>query len=262
MTEEATATRVVDVSVDGARADIVLRRPEVLNAMDWSVFDGLASAVDEVASSEARVLVVSGEGRSFSSGIDFNVFGALTQSPQEMISRAQAGFRKLAALPIPTIAAVRGHALGAGLQLALACDIRLFADDVSAGLLEHRFGIVPDLCGTHRLPSLVGPARAKKMIWLAEKIDAEEAFRIGLAEVVVPADELAGAANELAERLASAPPLAVRAVKRLVDAAPYRSLEQGMDAEAQAQMEMFASTDATEAVAAFFEKRPPRFTGS
>lgn len=230
--------------------------------MNWDVFDGLAEAAERVGASDARVLVVSGEGRSFSSGIDVNVVGAAASSPQDMIARAQAGFRALAALPFPTIAAVRGHALGAGLQLALACDLRVVARDASLGLLEHRFGIVPDLCGTHRLPALVGAGSAKKMIWLAERIDGAEAGRIGLAEVVVDADEVFATVDELAAGIAAAPPLAVQAVKRLVDAAPTRSLEQGMDGEAAAQVEMFASNDFGEAVSAFFEKRPGRYTAS
>jgi enoyl-CoA hydratase/carnithine racemase len=252
----------VDVAIEGTRADLVLKRPDVLNAIDWAVFDGLAAAADEVRASDARVLVVSGEGRSFSSGIDFNVFGELVQRPQDMIARAQSGFRKIAALPIPTIAMVQGHALGAGLQLALACDIRVVADDASLGLLEHRFGIVPDLCGTHRLPALVGAGRAKKMIWLAERIDAAEAHRIGLAELLVAPGALRATVDDLARAIAAAPPLAVQAVKGLVDASGTRSLEEGMDAEAEAQMQMFASRDATEAVAAFFEKRTPDFTGT
>lgn len=253
---------VVDVVIEGDRADLVLRRPDVLNAMDWTVFDGLAAAAERVADSEARVLVVRGEGRSFCSGIDFNVFGQVQESPTAMIARAQAGFRKIAALEIPTVAAVKGHALGAGLQLALACDLRIVASDASLGLLEHRFGIVPDLCGTHRLPSLVGPARAKRMIWLAEKIDGTEAGRIGLAEWVVAPDEVESTADDVAGRLAAAPPLAVREVKKLVDAAHLRSVNEGMDGEAAAQERMFASSDVGEAVTAFFEKRPPRFTAS
>jgi enoyl-CoA hydratase len=230
--------------------------------MNWDVFDGLAAAADRVEASDARVLVVSGEGRSFSSGIDFNVFGQVQESPEKMISRAQAGFRKIAALEIPTIAAVQGHALGAGLQLALACDLRVVTSDASLGLLEHRFGIVPDLCGTHRLPALVGTGRAKRMIWLAERIDGREAGRIGLAEWVVPPGELEQTVDEIARSVAAAPPLAARAVKQLIDAAHRRTVEEGMDAEAEAQIRMFASNDVGEAVTAFFEKRPPHFTAS
>ena len=254
---------VVEVTREGARADLVLRRPEVLNAMNIEVFEGLAAAADEVAAmDEVRVLVVSGEGRSFSSGIDTSTFGTVSGDPETQIARAQAGFRKIAALPIPTIAAVKGHALGAGLQLALACDIRVAARDSSMGLLEARYGLIPDLGGTQQLPRLVGPARAKKMIWLAERIDGEEAGRIGLAELIVDPEQLDEVVDELAAAVAAAPPLAVRAAKRLVDLSATTELEAGMDEEAKAQERMLTSSDFPEAISAFFEKRPPNYTGT
>ena len=254
---------VVDVRVSGPRADLVLQRPDVLNAMSIEVFDGLATAADEVAKlSEVRVLVVSGEGRSFSSGIDTSSLGTVADAPEAAIARAQAGFRKIAALPIPTIAAVRGHALGAGLQLALACDLRVMTRDASVGLLEARYGLVPDLGGTQQLPRLIGPGRAKKMIWLAERIDGDEAGRIGLAELVVEESELDKIVDEMAEALAAAPPLAVREVKRLVDLAATTDIERGMDEEATSQAKMLTSGDFAEAISAFVEKREPDFTAS
>jgi enoyl-CoA hydratase/carnithine racemase len=254
---------VVEVRADGHRADLVLRRPEVLNAMSIEVFEGLAAAADEVAAlDDVRVLVVSGEGRSFSSGIDTSSFGTVAGSPQEQIARAQAGFRKIAALPIPTIAKVRGHALGAGLQLALACDVRVVAADASLGLLEARYGLVPDLGGTQQLPALVGPGRAKKMIWLAERVDGEEAGRIGLAELVVAETDLDKTVDELAVAIAAAPPLATAATKRLVDLSLTTPLEAGMDEEAVAQERMLTSNDFSEAVTAFIEKRVPKYTAS
>lgn len=254
---------VVRVSIAGDRADLVLDRPEVLNAMDWEVFDAIATAVDEIAAAEnVRVVVVSGEGRSFSSGIDTSTFGDLTGTPGERIARAQAGGRKLAALPIPTIAKVQGHALGAGLQLALMCDVRVVAEDASLGLLEGKYGIIPDLGGTQRLPLLVGPGWAKKMIWLAEHVDGVAAGRIGLAEVVVPAAELDAAVDDLAARIASAPPLAARQAKRLVELAGTVPLNEGMDEEARSQMALLASNDFGEAISAFIEKRDPDYTGS
>ena len=254
---------VVEVRTEGARADLVLRRPEVLNAMSIEVFEGLASAADEIAAQdEVRVLVVSGEGRSFSSGIDTSTFGTAAGDPQTQIARAQAGFRKIAALPIPTIAAVRGHALGAGLQLALACDLRVATRDASLGLLEARYGLVPDLGGTQQLPKLVGPARAKKMIWLAERVDGEEAGRIGLAEIVVESEQLDKVVDELAAALAAAPPLAVREAKRLVELSATATVDAGMDEEAVSQERMLTSSDFSEAVAAFIEKRVPKYTGS
>jgi enoyl-CoA hydratase/carnithine racemase len=254
---------VVEVRTDGHRADLVLRRPEVLNAMSIEVFEGLASAADDIAGMEdVRVVVVSGEGRSFSSGIDTSTFGTVSGDPETQIARAQSGFRRIAALPIPTIAAVRGHALGAGLQLALACDLRVVARDSSLGLLEARYGLVPDLGGTQQLPALVGPGRAKKMIWLAERIDGETAGQIGLAEVVVDETDLDRTVDELAEAIAAGPPLAVRAVKHLVDLSLSTELEAGMDEEAKAQERMLTSSDFSEAITAFIEKRVPKYTSS
>ena len=254
---------VIDVRVDGPRANLVLRRPDVLNAMSVEVFEELATAADAVAElSDLRVLVVSGEGRSFSSGIDTSSFGTVSGDPETMIARAQAGFRKIAALPIPTIAAIRGHALGAGLQLALACDLRVVTHDAALGLFEARYGLVPDLGGTQQLPRLVGPARAKKMIWLAERVTGEEAGEIGLAEVVVDEDVLDKTVDEIADALAAAPPLAVREAKRLVNLAATSELGTGMDEEARSQHQMLTSNDFGEAISAYIEKREPRYTGS
>ena len=254
---------VVEVTTNGPRADLVLRRPEVLNAMSVEVFDGLAAAADEVAKmSDVRVVVVSGEGKSFSSGIDTSSFGTVSGDPDTQIARAQAGFRKIAALPVPTVASVRGHALGAGLQLALACDLRVMAQDASVGLLEARYGLVPDLGGTQQLPRLVGPGRAKKMIWLAERIDGDTAGEIGLAEVVVDAEALDDAVDALASALAAAPPLATRESKRLVDLSWTADLSQGMDQEASSQRRMLTSNDFAEAISAFIEKRVPKYTAS
>jgi enoyl-CoA hydratase/carnithine racemase len=254
---------VVEVRTDGPRADIVLRRPEVLNAMSVEVFDGLAAAADEVAAMpDVRVVVVSGEGKSFSSGIDTSSFGTVSGDPETQIARAQSGFRKIAALAVPTIAAVRGHALGAGLQLALACDLRVVTRDSSLGLLEAKYGLVPDLGGTQQLPALVGPGRAKKMIWLAERIDGDEAGRIGLAEIVVDDTTLDKTVDELAVAIAAAPPLAVRAAKHLVDLSLTTELGPGMDEEAKAQERMLTSNDFSEAITAFIEKRVPKYTSS
>ena len=229
--------------------------------MDFDVFDRLAKAADEVRSTPGvRVVVVSGEGKSFSSGIDTGSFGSFSGTSEEMIARAQSGFRGIAALPMPTIAAVQGHAYGAGLQLALACDIRVVTKDASLGLLEHKYGILPDLGGTQRLPLLTGPGIAKLMIWTAERITGEEAARRGIAEIVVESDDLAVAVDQLAERIASAPPRAVREVKQLVDNAGRVDLEQGMDREAEGQARLMASPDFAEAIGAFMAKRLPNFT--
>ena len=251
----------VRLSVEHHRADIVLDRPDVHNAMNWEVFERLAEVALEVAQrDDVRVAVVSGSGRSFSSGIDTTTFGN-SLPPGDLIAQAQAGFRALEALPIPTVAAVRGHAYGAGMQLALVCDLRVVSDDARLGLLEAKYGLIPDLGGTHRLPALAGPAVAKKMMWLAERIDGSEAGRLNIAELVVAPDELDATVDELARRLAAAPPLVAREVKRLVESAGRSTFRQAMDDVAEAQEKVMASEDFAEAIGAFLEQRAPEFRG-
>ena len=250
----------IKLELSKRRADIVLSRPQVLNAMDWDTFGELSAVCDELAAKDnVRVVVVSGEGPSLSSGIDTSVFSNMRGSMEDMIAHAQSGFRKLALLEMPTIAVVKGHALGAGLQLALACDIRVAAHDATMGLLEHRFGILPDLGGTQQLPRLVGPGVAKKMIWTQERIDGLEAYRRGLVEITVEPDRLEATVDELAAALAVAPPTAARRVKKLVDLSGRVSITEGMDAEAVGQQDCFASPDFAEAITAFMEKRRPNF---
>jgi len=250
----------IKLELSKRRADIVLSRPQVLNAMDWDTFGELSAVCDELAAKDnVRVVVVSGEGPSLSSGIDTSVFSNMRGSMEDMIAHAQSGFRKLALLEMPTIAVVKGHALGAGLQLALACDIRVAAHDATMGLLEHRFGILPDLGGTQQLPRLVGPGVAKKMIWTQERIDGLEAYRRGLVEITVEPDRLEATVDELAAALAVAPPTAARRVKKLVDLSGRVSITEGMDAEALGQKDCFASPDFAEAITAFMEKRRPNF---
>lgn len=251
----------VRLSVEHHRADIVLERPDVHNAMNWEVFERLAQVAREVAErDDVRVVVVSGSGRSFSSGIDTTSFGNALP-PGDLIAQAQAGFRLLESLEVPTVAAVRGHAYGAGMQLALVCDLRVVTDDARLGLLEAKYGLIPDLGGTHRLPALAGPALAKKMMWLAERIDGAEAGRRRIAEVVVPADELDATVDDLARRLAAAPPLVVRDVKRLVESSAHSTFAQAMDDVAAAQEKVMASDDFAEAIRAFLERRSPEFRG-
>ena len=245
----------VTVSIEGPRADLRLDRPDVLNAIDFDTFDSLAAAADEIANTpDVRVVVVSGEGRAFSSGIDVGSLGQVPGALDEMIARAQAGYRKLAALPLPTIAAVHGYALGAGLQLALACDLRVLASDATVGLLELNYGLIPDLGGSTRLPHLVGPGWAKRMIWLGERVDARTAERIGLAEFVVEPDRLMATVDDLATRLIDAPRLPVRESKALMDMAHTRALEDGMDAEAAAQMRCMSDEGFGDAVRAGVQK--------
>jgi enoyl-CoA hydratase/carnithine racemase len=228
---------------------------------------------------ELRALVVTGEGRAFSSGLDTSVFGGGANSglaelaaeeaeppdPDPAVAGilvAQEAFTWLEEAPFATIAAIRGYALGGGLQLALACDIRIVSRGARLGLLEFRYGIIPDLGGTQRLPRLVGAGKAKEMIFTAAQIDADEAYRIGLAERIVTDEELDEAAALLADELASQPPLALRAAKRAVTAAGTGiTVREGLLIEARAQRTCLGSDDVREAFAAFVEKRKPDYHG-
>jgi enoyl-CoA hydratase/carnithine racemase len=156
---------------------------------------------------------------------------------------------------------VQGHALGAGLQLALACDLRVAAADASFGVLEIRFGLIPDLGGPHRLVSLVGPAIAKDLTWTGRRVDADEALRVGLVNRITAPDRLEEESSDLVGSLAAAPPVTVRLGKRVVDQAALQPFEDHLAVAREAQVACVATEDHREAVAAFLERREPRFLG-
>ena len=253
---------------------LVLDRPDKLNSFTPEMWREMRELGAKLLADpgDLRALIVIGEGRAFSSGIDTSVFtsdrgvdevlaGEGRRHDDPVVSgilAAQDAYTWLEEAPFATIAAVRGHALGAGLQLALACDLRIVARGTKLGLLEFRYGIIPDLGGTQRLPRLVGAGKAKEMIFTAARIDAEEAGRIGLAERVVADEELEAVAGDLAREIAAQPPLAVGAAKRAVTAAVSGiSVREGLLVEAEAQSECLRSDDMKEAITAFIEGRPP-----
>ena len=256
-----------------------LNRPDRLNAFTpqmWAEMRALGRALLD-DHGDIRVLVVSGEGRAFSSGIDTSVFSSglgVTDLADDAPPRhadpsvnailtAQDAYNWLAEVPFVTVAAMRGFALGAGLQLALACDIRIAARGTRMGLLELQYGILPDLGGTQRLPRIVGTGKAIELITTAAKIDADEALRIGLVQRVVSDEELWETADDLAATIAAQPPLAVRGAKRAVHAAlDGRSVRDGLVLEAEGQAECVASNDFREAITAFVEGRPPVYTAT
>jgi enoyl-CoA hydratase/carnithine racemase len=254
-----------------------LDRPDKLNSFTIEMWQEMRALGKELRDDpELRVLVVIGNGRAFSSGIDTSVFtsggadsiesgddaGSRHRDPTvDGILRTQEAYSWLEDARYPTIAAVRGYALGAGLQLALACDIRVFARGTQVGLLEHKYGILPDLGGTQRLPRAVGAGKAKEMIWTAARIDAEEAYRIGLCERLVDDDALEGDVTELATKIASQPPLAVQGAKRAIEASDRVPVGEGLVVEAEAQAICLRSDDMREAITAFVERRDPRYAG-
>jgi enoyl-CoA hydratase/carnithine racemase len=267
----------VELQRDGNIGWLHLNRPDKLNSFTIQMWQELRALGKELRDdADLRALVVIGNGRAFSSGIDTSVFtGGTTDSIEggddigtrhrdptvDGILRTQEAYSWLEEARYPTIAAVRGFALGAGLQMALACDIRVFARGTSVGLLEHKYGILPDLGGTQRLPRVVGAAKAKEMICTAARIDAEEAYRIGLCERLVDDDALDAEAGALAAAIAAQPPLAVQGAKRAVVAAGRVPVAEGLVVEAEAQAVCLRSADMREAIEAFVEQRQPDYTG-
>jgi enoyl-CoA hydratase/carnithine racemase len=256
----------------GAVGWLRLNRPEKLNAQTPQMWQELRDLGRQLCEDrELRCLVVAGEGRAFSSGIDLaEITGGLAGAADvergggedplaAMILRGQEAFTWLPEAPFPSVAAVRGYALGAGIQLALACDLRIAARGTKLGALEFRYGLLPDLGGTAWLPRLVGPAKAKELVFTAALIDADEALRIGLVNQVVEDAQLDLAVLGLAETIAAQPPIAVAHAKRAIDAFgdPGRSLELA----AVGQAACLRSEDFVEAGRAFVEGRRPVYRG-
>jgi enoyl-CoA hydratase/carnithine racemase len=262
---------------DGFVGRLTLNRPDKLNAQTPAMWLHMADLGDHLLGDDGdglRVVVVEGVGRSFSAGIDITAFTggggsggraeAAADAPVDgvdSIMQLQRGFSWLEDAPFLTIAKVQGHALGAGMQLALACDMRVAADDCQMGLLEARWGLMPDLGGTVWLPRLIGPARALEMIVTAARLGATELLDLGIVNRVVPRDQLDTAVDELVAQVATQPPLAVRGAKAAVRDGWGRPTIDGMRAAAVAQLPCITSADFREAATAFLEQRPPVYTG-
>ena len=212
---------------------------------------------------DVRSVVVTGEGeRAFSAGSDVGEFEAQrgpTGRARHELESGTAG--RLAALPMPTIAAIEGNALGGGLELALCCDLRVASEQARLGLPEVRLAVTPGAGGTQRLPRVVGAARARELILTGRVLTAREALDIGLVTEVVPAGGAVARATAIAEEIARRGPLAVREAKRLLDLALDADLATGLAAELDASDRVFASEDLLEGVRAFFDKRDPEYRG-
>jgi enoyl-CoA hydratase/carnithine racemase len=247
-------------------ATIELARPDKRNAINAQMFSELGDAAERAASDPGiRAVLVKAQGPSFCAGIDVTLLGQLSGTRgarfRSFVRTAQRPYALLAQMDKPTVAAVQGHAVGAGFQLALACDLRVATDDARFAMLEVRFGLVPDLGGSHRLARQVGPARAKELIWTGRTMEADEAERIGLVNRVVDVDSLDKEADALIGDVVASPPIPVSLTKALIGRATESSLETALERDAQAQATCIDSEDHREAVAAYLEKRPPRFTG-
>jgi enoyl-CoA hydratase len=239
-----------------------------LNLVTGELLDELNAALatlEHATPDDVRAVVVSGRGeRAFSVGSNVKEFEAHRASPFggrhrfELEARVA---RRLAGLPMPTIAAIEGDALGGGLELALCCDLRVASERATLGLPEVRLAVTPSTGGTQRLPRIVGTARAKELLLTGRIISAAEAARIGLVNEVVPAGEALARARAIGAEIALRGPLAVREVKRLVDDALDRDLASGHEAEVEASVRIFATDDLLEGARSFVEKREPEYHG-
>lgn len=250
---------------DGAVALITLNRPKQLNALNQAVIGELLAVLDELAADDAiRALVLTGSGdRAFAAGADIGELAQLESATQgrRLATRSHELGRKMAALPKPIIAAINGFALGGGLELALACDMRLAGDTAQLGLPEVTLGILPGWGGTQRLPRLIGPGMAKLLMMTGERVNAPEALRLGIVERVLPQAELLDAARQLAQKIADMPPLSVAAIKQAVDHGSNMPLDEANAYEAGLFAELVMTEDRREGTRAFLEKRKAEWKG-
>lgn len=244
---------------------LTINRPKQLNALNQATLAEFSAAINELAADDSvRAVVITGAGeRAFVAGADIREFEAIEHASDgtRLSQQAHAVFQKLADLPKPVIAAINGFALGGGLELALACDIRLAADTASLGLPEITLGIMPGWGGTTRLTRLVGPGLAKLLIFGGERLSSAEAQAAGIVEGVYPAADLMDEARSLATRIASLPPLALAAAKQSINRSHDMSIADANQHEALLFGQLSITEDAREGARAFLEKRPAVWKG-
>ena len=253
----------VETSRDGAVLTITLNRPDVLNAFNNELHRGLAAALKEARDGGVRAVVITGAGRGFCVGQDLTEF---REAPGDIGSRLRGNYhpniRAIRALEKPVIAAVNGAAAGAGMSLACACDLRIAADSATFVPAFINIGLIPDSGGSYFVTRILGPARAFEWLASGRRLTAVEAHAWGLVSEVVQTDALPSRAAELAAQLADLPTRGVGMTKRLLDHAVTATLEEQLEREAQLQTAATQTEDFKEGVAAFLEKRPPRFRGA
>jgi 2-(1,2-epoxy-1,2-dihydrophenyl)acetyl-CoA isomerase len=253
------------VEVDGPVATLTLDRPEALNALTVTVKVALREALESLAGDRAvRAVILTGAGRAFCAGQDLAERERPDAAPLDVEVRERYNpiIRALRSMGQPVIAAVNGVAAGAGASLAFACDLRIAAEEARFVLAFGRIGLVPDSGATWFLPRLVGPAKAAELALVGDALDAAEALRLGLVSTVVPGDRLQAEARALADGLAEGAPVALALTKEALQRSTTITLDEALDGEAKLQGIAGATADHAEGLAAFREKRPPRFGGS
>ena len=255
----------ITLEIQDGIALLVINRPKQLNALNQATLTEFSAAIDELAANDSvRVVMITGSGdRAFVAGADIREFEAIKHASDgtRLSQHAHAVFQKVVDLPKPVIAAINGFALGGGLELALACDIRLAADTATLGLPEITLGIMPGWGGTTRLTRILGPGLTKLFVFGGERLSATDAQAAGIVERVYPAKDLMNEARALATRLAGLPPLALAAAKQSINRSHDMSLADANQHESLLFGQLCVTEDAREGARAFVEKRPAVWKG-
>ena len=253
----------VQLEVADQIATVTIDRPKALNALNTETLSELKECFSELEKQkDVRVVILTGGGnKSFVAGTDISeMVNATPAEGRAMSLLAMEAFNKLENMPQVTIAAVNGYALGGGCEIAMSCDIRIVAENAVFGQPECGLGIIPGFGGTQRLARLIGKGRAKELIFTCDRIDAQEAYRMGLANKVVPADQLMRACQEMAGRILSKGSYAVSIAKSMINAGMDMDLNNALKMEADAFGFTFSTHDKEEGMTAFLEKRPANLT--
>jgi methylglutaconyl-CoA hydratase len=255
--------RLMVKTQQGFASLLSLNRPKQHNALSKALLADLGKAIEECwHDSSVRVVMITGEGPSFCAGADLK---ERAQMPEEEVARFVSKIRNtlgmLQEMPKPVIALINGGAFGGGLEMALACDIRIAAEGALMGLTETSLGIIPGAGGTQRLPRVVGVAKAKELIFTARRVDAREAHSLGLVNMVVPKDRLLDTGWEMAQRIAKNGPIAVAMAKEAINRGSEVDISTGLAIEARCYDVVVPTEDRLEGLAAFKEKREPRYKG-
>jgi enoyl-CoA hydratase/carnithine racemase len=254
----------IKLTIENHIAIVTINRPDQLNCFDLDALTKLEEVVEGIKlDKDVRVVIVTGAGeKSFSAGADLKERRTLSEKEvRRNVSMIRNVFTKIEELPQPTIAAINGYALGGGLELALACDFRIAVNEATVALTEVSWGIIPGAGGTQRLSRLIGISKAKELIFTARKINANQAYELGIVNKVVEREQLLAAAVELAEEIIKNAPLAVIQAKYAINYGSNVDLNTGLAIESKAYEVIIPTKDRVEALEAFKEKRPPNFRG-
>jgi enoyl-CoA hydratase len=256
---------LLEVDEESGVALLTINRADKLNALNKTLLDELALALDEVAGNErVRAMVITGAGsKAFVAGADIAEIAVLDdeESGEEFARSGQSVFAKVERLTIPVVMAINGYALGGGCELALCGDIRIASDNAQLGQPEVNLGVIPGYGGTQRLARIIGRDRAKSIIFTGERVGAEDAYRLGLVDRIVPQAELVDEAVNLAKNLAQKAPRALALAKMAINEGMSLPLEEALELEAQLFGQAVATQDRREGATAFLEKRQPRWSG-